>query len=39
VLCTSRLHLQHEGLHGVISVEGEHSSIVEDAPTSTKHGH
>jgi hypothetical protein len=26
-------------MHGGISVEGECSSMVEDAPTSTKHGH
>jgi hypothetical protein len=39
VLCTSRLYLQHEGLHGSLSTEGEHSSMVEDAPTTAEHGH
>jgi hypothetical protein len=38
VICTSRLYLQHEGLHGGLSTEGEHSSMVEDAPTSVEHG-
>jgi hypothetical protein len=33
------IHLQHEGLHGSLLFEGELSSMVEDAPTSTKHGH
>jgi len=39
VLRTSRLHLQHESSHGGILVDWEHSYMVEDAPTSTKHGH
>jgi hypothetical protein len=38
VLRTSRLYLQHEGLHGVPSTEVEHSSMVEDAPTIVEHG-
>jgi hypothetical protein len=38
VLRTSRLHLQHESLHGGISAEGECSSMVEDAPATTEHG-
>jgi hypothetical protein len=38
VLCTLRLYLQHEGLHGSLSTEGEHSSMVEDAPATTEHG-
>jgi hypothetical protein len=38
VLCTSRLYLQHEGPHGGLSIEGEHSSMVEDAPTAAEHG-
>jgi hypothetical protein len=38
VLFTSRLYLQHEGLHGGISTEGEHSSMVEDAPAAIEHG-
>jgi hypothetical protein len=32
VICASRLYFEHEGLHGGISAEGEHSSMVEDAP-------
>jgi hypothetical protein len=38
-LFTSLLHLRHEILHDGISAEGECSSMVENAPTSTKHGH
>jgi hypothetical protein len=38
VLHTSRLYLQHEGPHGGLSTEGEHSFMVEDAPTTTEHG-
>jgi hypothetical protein len=38
VLHNSQLHLQHESMHGSILVEGECSSIMEDTPTSTKHG-
>jgi hypothetical protein len=38
VLRTSRLYLQHEGLHGGISTEGERSSMVEDTPTAAEHG-
>ena len=38
VLRTSLLYLQHEGLHGGLSTEGERSSIVEDAPVGAKHG-
>jgi hypothetical protein len=38
VIFTSRLYLQHEGLHGVLSTEGEFSSMVEDAPTTIEHG-
>jgi hypothetical protein len=34
VLHSSRLYLQHEGLHGSISTEGERSSMVEDTPTA-----
>jgi hypothetical protein len=30
--------LQHEGLHGGLSTEGERSSMVEDAPTTIEHG-
>jgi hypothetical protein len=30
VICTSLLYLQHEGLHGGLPTEGEHSSMVED---------
>jgi hypothetical protein len=38
VIFTSRLYLQHEGLHGGISTEGERSSMVEDAPATIEHG-
>ena len=38
VLRTSRLYLQHEGPHGGISIEGERSSMVEEAPTVAEHG-
>jgi hypothetical protein len=38
VLRTLQLHLQIESLHGSILVEWECSSMVEDAPTSSKHG-
>jgi hypothetical protein len=38
VLCTSKLYLQHEGLHGGISTKGEHSSMVEDALATIEHG-
>jgi hypothetical protein len=38
VIFTSRLYLQHEGLHGGLSAEGECSSMVEDAPATTEHG-
>jgi hypothetical protein len=38
VIHTSQLHLQHESMHGGLSVEGERSSMVEDAPTSIEHG-
>jgi hypothetical protein len=38
VILTSRLYLQHEGLHGGISTKGERSSIVEDASTAAEHG-
>jgi hypothetical protein len=38
VLRTSRLYLQHEGPHGNLSTEGEHSSMVEDAPATAEHG-
>jgi hypothetical protein len=31
--------LQHKGLYGHSLSKGECSSIEEDAPTSTKHGH
>jgi hypothetical protein len=39
VIFTSLLYLQHEGLHGGLSVEGDHSAMVEDAPGTTEHGH
>jgi hypothetical protein len=38
VLFTSRIYLQHEGLHGSLSTKGECSSMVEDAPTAFEHG-
>jgi hypothetical protein len=38
VLHTSRLYLQHEGLHGGLLTKGERSSMVEDAPTTAEHG-
>jgi hypothetical protein len=38
VIFTLRLYLQHEGLHGSISTEGENSSMVEDTPTAAEHG-
>jgi hypothetical protein len=38
VIFTSRLYLQHEGSHGDISTEGEHSSMVEDTPATIEHG-
>ena len=38
VIRTSQLYLQHESLHGGISVEGESSPMVEDTPTTTEHG-
>jgi hypothetical protein len=33
-----QIYLQHEGLHGSISTEGEHSSMVEDALATIEHG-
>jgi hypothetical protein len=30
--------VQHEGLHGGLSTEGEHSSMVEDTPATFEHG-
>jgi hypothetical protein len=39
VIFTLRLYLQHEGLYGGISTEGESSSMVEDAPAAIEHGH
>jgi hypothetical protein len=38
VLFTSRLYLQHEGLHGGLSTERECSSMMEDAPATIEHG-
>jgi hypothetical protein len=38
VIHTSRLYLQHEGPHGGLSTEGEHSFMVEDSPTAAEHG-
>jgi hypothetical protein len=38
VLCTSRLCLQHEGPHDGLSTKGEHSSMMEAAPTAPEHG-
>ena len=38
VLHTSRLNLQHEGLHDNLSTEGKYSSMVEDTPTTAEHG-
>jgi hypothetical protein len=38
VLRASQLHLQHESLHDGLSAEGECSPMMEDTPTSTKHG-
>jgi hypothetical protein len=38
VICTSRLYLQHEGLHGDLSTKGEISSMEEESPTVIKHG-
>jgi hypothetical protein len=32
-------NLQHKGTHGGLSAEAKRSSLVEDIPTSTKHGH
>ena len=32
-------NLQHEGPQGGLSIEGEHSSMVEDTPTTVEHGH
>jgi hypothetical protein len=34
VLCTVRLYLQLEGSNGGISIEGEHSSMMEDIPAA-----
>jgi hypothetical protein len=39
VIFTSRLYIQHEGLHGDLSTEGENSSMVEDAPVTIEHSH
>jgi hypothetical protein len=39
VLSTSPLYHQHEGLHGGLSTQGKHFSIVEDAPVAFEHGH
>jgi hypothetical protein len=38
VIHNLRLHLQHESLHCGLSAEGEHSSMVENAPSITEHG-
>jgi hypothetical protein len=38
VIFTSPLYLQHEGLHVGLSIEGEHSSMVEDDPATIEHG-
>jgi hypothetical protein len=38
VLRTSQLYLPLEGPHGGLSLEGERSSMVEDAPTTAGHG-
>jgi hypothetical protein len=38
IIVVITLHLQHEGPHGGFSTKGVRSSLVEDAPTSTKHG-
>jgi hypothetical protein len=37
VIFTSRLYLQHEGLHGGISTESECCTMVEDALVATGH--
>jgi hypothetical protein len=39
VLCTSRLHLQHESTQGGLSTEGEHYYMMEDTPSTIEHGH
>jgi hypothetical protein len=39
VVFTSQLCLQHEGLHGGISTEGERSYMVEDAISTIEHGY
>jgi hypothetical protein len=38
VLRTLQLYLQREGPHGGLPMEGERSSMVEDAPTATEYG-
>ena len=38
VLCTLRLYLQHEGSHVGLPTKGEHSFMVEYAPTAAEHG-
>jgi hypothetical protein len=38
VIRTLQLHVQHETLHEGISIEGERSYMVEDAPTTAEHG-
>jgi hypothetical protein len=37
-LCCNRGVVTHESTHGGLSFKRECSSLVEDAPTSTKHG-
>jgi hypothetical protein len=39
VIFTLRLYLQHEHPHGGLSIEGENSSMVEDAPATIEHDH
>jgi hypothetical protein len=39
VIITSQLYLQHESPHGGLSAEGEHSTMVEDAPATIEHGY
>jgi hypothetical protein len=39
VIFDLRIYLQHEGLHGCLSNEGEQYSRVEDAPSTIEYSH
>jgi hypothetical protein len=39
VIFTLQLYLQYEVLHDSLSVEGDHSYMVEDIPSAVEHGY